>query len=155
MVPGAWVPKGTPFCLYFGDVCRSPTPDEYALELGRFWRRRQPFDWVVDAAAACRSPAQSPANAALYAHSCLDYTVTQSAVRGDPLPCNLASAQYNLHGSQALIWNYDCRQRGSAYTLNGSDLALLGDLGLSAVPCACRSPAPCSCSRWLRVFDSA
>ena len=155
LAPGAWVPKGTPLGLYFGDICRSPASDEYALELGRFWRRGQPFDLVVDAAAACRSPAPSPANVALYAHSCLDYTVTLSAVRVGPLPCTLARARYDLRGGQALTWNYDGRQRGTAYTFTGPDLALLGALGHSAVPCACRSPAPCPRSRWLRVFDSA
>ncbi len=36
LVPGTWVPKGTPLGLYFGYICRSPASDEYALELGRF-----------------------------------------------------------------------------------------------------------------------
>jgi hypothetical protein len=51
LAPGC--PRATPLCLYFGDICRSPASNEYALEL---WRRGQPFDLVVDAAAACRGP---------------------------------------------------------------------------------------------------
>ncbi len=117
LAPGAWLPKGTPLGLYFGDVCCTPTSDQYALELEHFWRRGVPIDLVIDAAAACRAPGPSPANAALYAHSCLDYTVSMSVFHLGSLPCVLPSARYNLRGGQALTWSYDGHQRGSSYTL--------------------------------------
>ena len=90
LADGASVPPGTLLGLYFGDICLEPSSDEYALELPHFWSGDSRLDLFVDAAASCTGPDPSPANMAMYVHSCRDATVVLSESRLGRLPCVVA-----------------------------------------------------------------
>ena len=151
---GVRVLAGSPLGLYFGDVCRSPPSDEYALALPTFRTHGSSHSLVVDATEACRGRRPSPVIVALYGHSCMDSTVALSTVRLGTLPCTVSHAISNLRDGRALVWNYDGDRRGSSYTMDSAERAELLGLGIDVVPCACRAPDPCPLVRWLRSFRS-
>ena len=146
---------GTLLGLYFGDICSAPVKEEYALELPHFWSGDARLNLFVDAAASCTGPDPSPANAAMYAHSCRDATVALSVTRLGSIPCVIAKSRSALHGGQALTWNYDGHSRGSTYTIDRRRHAELLEEGTAMVQCACSAPGPCPRSRWLLDSDFA
>ena len=155
LADGARVPAGTPLGLYFGDICRAPGSEEHTLELPHFWSGDARLDLFVDAAASCTGPDPSPANAAMYAHSCRDANVALSVTRLGSIPCVIAKSRSALHGGQALTWNYDGHSRGSTYTIDRRRHAELLEEGTAMVQCACSAPGPCPRSRWLLDSDFA
>jgi hypothetical protein len=152
--------KDTVLAMYVGRVVPAWTSGEYVLALPPFRRKGRSWHLSVDAGARYRGGNPSPANVALFNHSCHDATVVLRRpveLRDCAVPCAAAYPSASLRTGGKLLWDYDggARAGNAGFTVDHAGRADLELAGINTNPCLCRRPDPCPRGRWFRIFPDA